>query len=133
MRNDEMGTKHELKSGSRIPAADLEVWANHEWTGGIQIDRMSDLEVLVVQTLGGSTFEITVLRGSTGEILVKGGSLFPETRAVLLSGASIGGSFLKVRGIYTGLSMEFHLDDTRIITSPVRSIEWVGHGVLSGI
>ena len=110
-----------------IPAvADLDAWTNHGWTEGVQIDQMLELENLVVKTYS-TTYEITVLCGRTGEILVRGGLLFPERIVAQLSGASLGSSFLKIRGLYMGLCMEFHIDDTRIVTSPVRAIEWVGH------
>ena len=112
---------------NRIPAAaSLDAWANHGWTEGVQIDQMVELENLIVKTYG-TTYEITVLCGRTGEILVRGGSLFPERTVAQLSGASLGSSFLKIRGIYMGFCIEFHVDDTRIITSPVHAIEWVGH------
>ena len=121
------GPKDEHKKGARIPAAaDLSAWANHGWTEGVQIDHMEDLETLVVQTYS-STYEITVLCGRTGEILVRGGPFFRERTAAQLSGASLGGSFLKMRGVYVGLCMELHIDDARVITSPVRSINWPEH------
>jgi len=34
----------------------------------------------------------------------------------------MGGSFLKIRGIYVGFSLEFHADGRAIVTSRVRSI-----------
>jgi hypothetical protein len=39
-----------------------------------------------------------------------------------LAGSSLGGSFLKMRGIYVGFSMELCHEGETIITSPVRSI-----------
>src|SRR5262245_49944265 len=86
----------------RIPAgANLDNWIKREWDNGVQIDRMADLEVLLIQTRN-STYEITVISGSEGEVLVRGGQFFPEKTAAHLSGASLGGSFLKMRGIYLG-------------------------------
>jgi hypothetical protein len=106
----------------RIPAAaNLETWLSRAWTDGLQIDQLDDLENLVVQTVN-STYEITVICGRTGEILVRGGQFFPEKTPAQLSGASFGGSFLKLRGVYAGLKMEFLHQGRRIVTSPVRSI-----------
>jgi hypothetical protein len=39
-----------------------------------------------------------------------------------LAGSSLGGSFLKLRGIYVGFSLEIHFDKRLIITSRVRKI-----------
>jgi len=106
----------------RIPAAaNLENWTNREWTDGVQIERMPDFEVLVVETHN-STYEITIISGSEGEVLVRGGQYFPEKTPAHLSGASLGGSFLKLRGIYVGLKMEILHNRRRIITSRVQRI-----------
>jgi hypothetical protein len=82
---------------------------------------MADLENLIVKTRH-STYEITIISGSEGEVLVRGGQYFPEKTPAHLSGATFGGSFLKMRGIYLGLKMEIMQDRRRIITSPVQSI-----------
>ena len=110
-------------SGIReIPGAcNLETWSNAEWNGGIQVDRMKDLDTVIVETLN-STYEITVINGIEGEVVVRGGQFFPELTAARLSGASMGGSFLKVRGIYVGFRMEILHEGQCIITSPVRTI-----------
>jgi hypothetical protein len=39
-----------------------------------------------------------------------------------LAGASLGGSFLKLRSVHVGFAVEFAVDMRAIITSPVRSI-----------
>ena len=106
----------------RIPAAsDLNSWSACEWDNGVQIDRFLELERLVVETTN-SIYEITVLDGHAGEVLVKDGQLFPVPTAAHLAGATFGGSFLKLRGIYTGMCMEFLHDGRRMVTSPVRVI-----------
>ena len=106
----------------RIPAAaDLETWSSRAWSDGVQIDQLDDLESLVVRTMN-STYEITITSGRAGEVLVRGGQFFPEKTPAQLSGASFGGSFLKLRGIYVALKMEFLHEGRRIVTSPVRSI-----------
>ena len=109
-------------SGIRVPgAATLEAWSQREWTDGVQIDRLEDLETLIVETQN-STYEITIICGRDGDILVRGGQFFPEKTPAHLSGASMGGSFLKFRGIYLGLKMEIYHEGHCIITSPVRRI-----------
>ena len=113
-----------ISSGERnqIPAAaNLANWSSREWTDGVQINEMSELETLTVQTLN-SVYEITVLSPHSGEILVRGGRFFPEWTPAELSGASFGGSFLKLRGVYLGLKIEFLHDGQRVITSRVCHI-----------
>jgi hypothetical protein len=39
-----------------------------------------------------------------------------------MAGSSLGGSFLKLRGIYVGFNLEIHFDRRSIITSRIRSI-----------
>ena len=105
-----------------LPAgAILDTWSQQEWDNGVQIDQMEELEQLAVRTQN-SIYEITILSGRTGEVLVRGGQFFPEFTPARLSGSTLGGSFLKMRGIYVGLRMEINFNGQRIITTPVQSI-----------
>jgi len=99
----------------------LDTWSSHNWTEGVQLEAMADMERLTVQTEN-STYEITVICGRTGDILVRGGRFFPEFTAARLAGSSLGGSFLKLRGIYAGFNLEIHFDKRLIITSRVRQV-----------
>ena len=99
----------------------LDTWSSHDWTEGVQLETMQDMETLTVHTEN-STYEITVISGRTGEILVRGGRFFPEFTPARLAGSSLGGSFLKLRGIYVGFSLEIHFDNRLIITSRVRKV-----------
>jgi hypothetical protein len=99
----------------------LETWSSHDWTEGIQLETIRDMEKLTIRTEN-STYEITVICGRTGEILIRGGRFFPEFTAARLAGSSLGGSFLKLRGIYVGFSLEVHFDKRLIITSRVRKL-----------
>jgi hypothetical protein len=102
-------------------AADLDTWSGREWTNGLQVDDLPSLEHLVVRTRN-TTYEITILSPQTGEVMVRGGRFFPEPTRVRLTGASLGGSFLKMRGIYIGFGIELWHDGESVVTSPVRSI-----------
>jgi hypothetical protein len=104
----------------------LETWSSHSWTEGVQLENREDMEKLTVQTEN-STYEITIICGRTGEILIRGGRFFPEFTAAKLAGSSLGGSFLKLRGIYVGFSLEVHFDRRLIITSRVRRIAIHSH------
>ena len=99
----------------------LDTWSSHSWTEGLQLEAMQDMEKLTVRTEN-STYDITVISGRTGEILIRGGRFFPEFTPARLAGSSLGGSFLKLRGIYVGFSLEVHFDQRMIITSRVRTI-----------
>jgi hypothetical protein len=100
----------------------LDTWSGHHWKDGIQVESLDDLGKLTVQTEN-SVYEFTVICPRTGEVLVRGGRFFPEFTPARIAGSSLGGSFLKVRGIYVGFNMEIHTEENRsIITSRVRSI-----------
>ncbi|MBI4472254.1 MAG: hypothetical protein HY646_06270 [Acidobacteria bacterium] len=99
----------------------LDTWSAHDWTAGLQLENLDDMQQLTVQTEN-STYEITTICSRTGDILIRGGRFFPEFTAARLAGSSLGGSFLKLRGIYAGFNLEIHFDRRSIITSRVRSI-----------
>ncbi len=67
-------------------------------------------------------YEIFVIAGHEGRIRVRGGCFFPVWREATLAGCSLGGNFLKLRGIYTGFCMEVHVDGQAIVTSPVQKL-----------
>jgi hypothetical protein len=101
--------------------ADLDTWSSLEWRDGLQVDELGDLESLVIHTRN-STYEIIVMDRHKAEVLVRGGRFFPAYTPARLAGSSLGGSFLKLHGIYVGFSMELHAGETPIITSAVRHI-----------
>ena len=99
----------------------LDTWFNDPWKNGVQIDKMTDLQRVHVRTRY-SLYEITVIDGRGGDILVRGGKFFPELTEAQLAGATLGGSFCKMRGIYCGFKMELCRNGQRILTSDVQSI-----------
>ena len=113
-----------------VPAgAILENWSFNRWSGGIEIEHLDDQQSLFIETEN-STYEITVVNGRRGEILVRGGQFFPAVTPARLSGSTMGGCLLKTSGINVGFGMEFHvinfpIDQRRVVTSPVRSIALV--------
>jgi len=111
-----------------VPAQDsiptgaiLDTWSQDPWTNGLQIDDREDMEKLSIQTWN-SLYEITIIEGRSGEVLVRGGQFFPELTSARLTGATLGGSFCKMRGIYVGFRMELQADGQRFVTTPVESI-----------
>ena len=99
----------------------LDAWLSHDWTTGLQTEDLPEQEFLTVETEN-SRYELTILCGRTGDVLVRGGQFFPYTTAARLAGSSLGGSLPKLRGIYIGFRMELHAQERSIITSRVRSI-----------
>jgi hypothetical protein len=99
----------------------LEDWSIEKWANGVQVDELRELDVLSVETKH-HTYEITVINPNTAEVMIRGGELFPEPVAAQVLGCSMGGSFLKVRGIYVGFRIELRVDERRVVTSPVRSV-----------
>ena len=102
----------------------LDGWSDSEWSDGVQIDQIEELTTLAVQT-SNSLYEITVLNGHTGDVLVRGGEFFPVRTAVRLEGSTCGGSILKRRGIYVGSRME-------IVREPVELVSRVEHDPTTG-
>jgi hypothetical protein len=105
-------------------SARLDTWSDRAWTDGIQVDARQNLDRLLVRTRN-TVYEVTLISAHTGEAIVRGGRFFPvPTRAVIL-GSSLGGAFLKLRGIYCGFSLELYCAGTRIVTSGVQSVKVV--------
>jgi hypothetical protein len=98
----------------------LDAWLSHDWTTGLQTEDLPEHGFLTVETEN-SRYELTIRCGRTGDVLVRGGQFFPYTTAARLAGSSVGGSLLKLRGIYIGFRMELHAQGRAIITSSVRS------------
>jgi hypothetical protein len=99
----------------------IDAWLNDPWTNGLQIDQREDMEKLVIRTRN-SLYEITIIEGRSGEILLRGGQFFTMLTPARLIGATLGGGFCKMLGIYMGFRMEINVDGQRIITTPVESI-----------
>ena len=87
----------------------LDNWSKREWRDGVQVESLADLDSLCVRTEN-STYEIMILSGHTGEVMVQGGRFFPRRTRFILQGSSLGGSFLKLRGIYIGFNLEFQVE-----------------------
>jgi hypothetical protein len=83
-------------------------------------------ERIAVRTHG-SLYELIVLSGAVGEVLIRGGRFFPEFRRGLLIGSSAVDGRLTLGTIDLGLSMEMRDDRTRYITSPVEAVAREAH------
>jgi hypothetical protein len=108
----------------------LSFCSDNDWPG-VQIDRMAELTTLAVRTAN-SLYEITILDGSAGEVLVRGGHYFPERTPATLSGSSFGGSFLKWRWISPGMRLEFVPQPMEICSQTVYDEITGQHEILVG-
>jgi hypothetical protein len=108
-------------------AASLDTWAGHAWNDGLQVDRLRELDELSVRTRN-HVYRIVAIVPLRGEVMVQGGRFFAEPTRARLAGCSLGGAFLKQRGIYVGFRMEIQIGLETIITSDVQSVEIVSGG-----
>ena len=109
-------------------AASLDGWTRHEWKEGLQLDSLRELDELSIRTRN-SVYRMVVMAPGAGEILVQGGQFFPEPTRARFAGCSLGGAFLKQRGMYVGFRLEIHSGRERIVTSHVRSVDLVSSRV----
>jgi hypothetical protein len=86
----------------------------------IHIDSCPGWDTIIVNTCS-SVYELIVLRGDEGDVLVRGGSLFTEFRRVLFLGATADGRTLQPRTIEIGSHMQFLDGDRLVTTSRVQS------------
>lgn len=99
----------------------LDTWSTFDWRNGLQVDHLHPLESLTVFTRN-SRYEIVILAAEEARVLVRGGPFFPEFTPAHVAGSTLGGSFLKQRGIYAGFQLELTSGRQRIITSRVQSV-----------
>jgi len=87
---------------------------------GVAIDSLEPGTTLIVQTRN-SQYRFVIL-SDPQRVLVKGGTMFPETAIVRLEGATAVGSALKVGWILVGCQIEMCLGSVRIRSSNVCSV-----------
>jgi hypothetical protein len=104
-------------------SAILSTWSERDWRSaeGVQLETLDQMQRLMVRTYQ-HAYEIFVRVGATGDVLVRGGRVFQKFTEARILGSSLGGGFLKQRGIYVGLRLEFYLDGETIVTAPILSI-----------
>jgi hypothetical protein len=100
----------------------LNRWAELSWRDGVQVEALAPLDTLVVRTRN-SCYEMTVVSPAHGDVLLRGGRLFPEFTRVRVSGSSLGGCCLKVRGIYVGFRLEVACGRQVVVTTRVLAVE----------
>jgi hypothetical protein len=96
----------------------------------IRLDSCVPFEHIAVRTRR-TDYEVVVLAGSNGDVLVRGGRFFEEFRRARLAGSTFGGTAIRVNMIEVGCALELQVNGTRIVTSPIEAVSRVqaaGHG-----
>jgi hypothetical protein len=86
---------------------------------GLSLGSVEPLTSLVVETRN-TRYHIIVRQSD--EIVIQGGSFFPDPTPAHFEGASLGSSLLRLGWIGLGLRMEIRANGQRIVTTPVRTI-----------
>jgi hypothetical protein len=87
----------------------------------IDLGSCAPRETIVVKTRA-SVYELIVLRGDEGDVLVRGGSHFTEFRRVLFVGSTADGGSFHPRIIDIAFRMQFICGDRFLTTSAVQSL-----------
>ena len=98
---------------------------------GVSVADLQPFTSLKVQTRN-TIYEITVPTPSEPTVFVRGGRVFPILTEAGFNGSSFGGSCLKVAWFCVGLHLEFRCVYGTILTSKVRSIEFLEASSLPG-
>jgi hypothetical protein len=86
---------------------------------GVLLHDLEPLTSLIVHTRN-SRYHLVIAGGA--DVVIQGGSFFPEPTPARLDGSSLGSGFLKIAWIGVGLRMEIWSAGQRIVTTAVRSI-----------
>ncbi|HVG69542.1 MAG TPA: hypothetical protein VM819_01490 [Vicinamibacterales bacterium] len=100
-------------------AATLDGFALAASGPGVALGTLEPLTELKVQTRN-TCYRIVISRDA--DIVIQGGTFFPDPTRAHVEGASFGGNLLKVGWIGVGLRMEILAEGRRIVTTAVRSI-----------
>jgi hypothetical protein len=87
----------------------------------IDIASCAAFETIVAKT-GSSVYELIVLRGERGKMLVRGGQHFTTFCHVVFVGSMRHGGAVERHTIGIGLRMEFYFENMVIVTSAVQSL-----------
>ena len=86
----------------------------------IRLDACRRFQTIVVNT-STSVYQLIVLEGNAGDVLIQGGSRLPEFRRVCFIGSVAPSSALTANSIEVGQRMRFFAGDRIILTSPVKA------------
>jgi hypothetical protein len=91
----------------------------------IDVDSGAAQDTIIITTRS-SIYELVVLRGARGDVLIRGGRHFIEVTRVLFLGSIADDGSLDPRTIGIGVRMKFVCGGRLVITSPVQSVSCRG-------
>lgn len=88
----------------------------------ISLGQLSAFDRIVITTRN-HTYEVVVTSPDTGEVLVRGGTVFPRFTAARLNGSSAGDSSIKARSVNVGVRVEFAIEGyVPVVTTRVQTL-----------
>ncbi|HEY7057673.1 MAG TPA: hypothetical protein VH458_14155 [Vicinamibacterales bacterium] len=87
----------------------------------VSLESCSEFEWIIVRTRH-SLYDLIVLSGREGSVLVRGGRLFPCFRRATVAGSLIGSAAVKLRSIVVGLHLELVVDGKSFVTSRIEAV-----------
>jgi hypothetical protein len=108
-------TAHGAVAGRRSDSVSLDACSNFDW--------------IIVRTER-SVYELIVLSGKDGEVLVRGGHLFPVFRRARVAGSMMGSATVTLASIVVGLHLELVVDGKSFATSAIEAVS--RHNLIGG-
>jgi hypothetical protein len=96
----------------------------------IAIDACAAQDTIVITTRS-SVYQLVVVRGDRGEVLIRGGRHFEQLGAAVFLGSLAGDGSLTPHTITVGLRMTFGVREQCVVTSAVQSYAHHGAGAAS--
>ena len=87
----------------------------------ISVDSCAAKETIVITTRS-NVYELVVLRGDRGDVLVRGGRYFSEATPASFVGSIADDGSVEPHTIDIGLRMKFVVGERFVVTSPVQSV-----------
>jgi hypothetical protein len=97
----------------------VEQFVEHRHITDVDLRQLQPITTLLVWTQN-SCYRVITRNG--GSVYLQGGLLFPEPTPAHIDGACIGRSVLRLGWIGVGLRMEIRVENSRVVTSPIREI-----------
>ena len=115
------GTMDRVEAETTLIAYPLGDLATSQPEQSIDLRSCAHREWIVVTTQT-SVYDVIVLTGETGEVMIRGGRCLPEFQRAIVAGSTFGGSALKLRSICVGLYLEFRVDGKPFVTSRLEAV-----------
>jgi len=87
----------------------------------IQLDSCPQFQWILMRTRR-SVYDVIVLSGEAGEVMIRGGAFFPEFQLATIVGSTLGGSAVRLGSICAGCHLELHVDGKSFVTSRIETV-----------